>query len=251
MQTKMGVKDYFFMSFGFIVGVGWVIATGQWIEDAGPLGASLAFLAGGLLLIPVGLCYAELGSQFPFNGGVVHYAFRAFGRDVAFFVAVLFLLTFVSTLLFFSISVAWLFETLLPTLRGPALYTVRGSDVTVGGVTVAAACSLLIGIMTYIGVAASARLQQLMVLLLVAIAFILVIVGVTLGDMQNLSPLIKRVDGSAWGGMAAVFVVTPFSWQALKRLRNLLVKKVTRSPPIRLVSLLPQRFCAPLRFTAR
>ena len=42
--------DVFFLGFGSMIGFGWIVLSGGWITDAGPLGAGLAFLVGGAIM---------------------------------------------------------------------------------------------------------------------------------------------------------------------------------------------------------
>lgn len=208
--SKIGSKDYFYMAFGFIVGVGWIVATGSWVEDAGPIGAIVAFFIGAAFLLPVGLCYAELGGQYPVNGGIVFYAYKAFGRDVAYFMAVFFLISFVTALIFFTIVAAWLFEALLPELAGPALYSFFGSQVSLGGVICAAALTIILGVTTYLGAATSTKIQELVMLAMLLGAAVLVGAAVFWGSPQNLKPMINNSDKSSFQAIGAVVVTTPF-----------------------------------------
>lgn len=209
-RNVLSAKDYFFLSFGFIIGVGWVVASGGWIESAGPLGATGAFLIAGLLLIPVGLCYAELGGQFPVNGGVIFYAYRAFGRDAAFLMATLFLLSFVAALAFFTISVAWVFEVLAPSFKGAVLYSLHGADITLGAAGIAVLATIIFGFSTYISASASARVQELVTYSMLVLALLLVGVATFAGAPDNLSPLVDSINGSSWRGVGTVLIVAPF-----------------------------------------
>lgn len=214
IQESKGVisaTDYFYLSFGFIIGIGWIVASGGWIGDAGPLGASLAFFIAGVLLLPVGLCYAELGGRYPVNGGVIYYAFRAFGRHMAFFAAVMFLLSFITVLVFFTISTAWVVEAIFPALKQMVLYTVAGADVTAGGLGAAVLLTVALSWLTYAGATASTRVQGAVVIMLVASAAVLAVAAFTSGELSNLQPLFHTSDGrSAWFGVGAVLITAPF-----------------------------------------
>jgi amino acid permease len=65
----LSTKDIFVIAFGAMIGWGWVVNTGIWIESAGALGAALAFLIGGIMVLFVGLTYAELTAAMPQCGG--------------------------------------------------------------------------------------------------------------------------------------------------------------------------------------
>lgn len=53
--------------FGAIIGWSRVVLTGVWIEGAGTLGAVLAFLLGGSVMVLIGLTYAELAGRGIFS----------------------------------------------------------------------------------------------------------------------------------------------------------------------------------------
>ena len=73
----MGTKDVLVIAFGAMIGWGWVINSGDWLITAGTLGAIVAFLIGGAMVICVGLTYAELTSAMPRCGGEHIFSFRA------------------------------------------------------------------------------------------------------------------------------------------------------------------------------
>ena len=82
----------FTMAFGGTIGVGWVTMLGLWIAQAGSIGAFIGFMAGGIVILLIGLCYAEISSAFPASGGEIVYAFETFGTKAAFAVGWILLL---------------------------------------------------------------------------------------------------------------------------------------------------------------
>lgn len=88
-QLKKAISGlgFFALAFGSMIGVGWITALGGWFDNAGPGGAMIAFAGGGLLMLLIGLCYAELTPMFPVTGGEVAYAYKAYGTDKAFLVS--------------------------------------------------------------------------------------------------------------------------------------------------------------------
>ena len=71
LGKTVGARQFFTLAFGTIIGVGWVIYLGFWLEQSGPLGAILGFAAGALLVALIGLCYAEMAAMFHVSGGEV------------------------------------------------------------------------------------------------------------------------------------------------------------------------------------
>src|SRR5437588_10637790 len=69
LRRVLGVVDFFTLAFGSIVGVGWVVVMHDWLGRGGPVGALVGFLAGGLLLVPIGLVYGRLTARLPLSDG--------------------------------------------------------------------------------------------------------------------------------------------------------------------------------------
>ena len=57
--------DILVIAFGAMIGWGWVVSSGGWIQKGGVLGAALGFVVGGVMIFFVGLTYAELTAAMP------------------------------------------------------------------------------------------------------------------------------------------------------------------------------------------
>src|SRR5262249_15121201 len=121
LKQKLGGSQMFTLAVGALIGGGWVVMLGQWLEQAGPLGAGLAFASGGALMILVGLCYGEMSAMIPLSGGEVAYAQRVFGPRFAFAVGWFLALCYVAVTAFEALSVAWVVGVLVPALQGSAV----------------------------------------------------------------------------------------------------------------------------------
>ena len=55
--------DIIVIALGAMIGWGWVVSSGSWIESGGVGGAMIGFALGGLMVFFVGLTYAELTSS--------------------------------------------------------------------------------------------------------------------------------------------------------------------------------------------
>ncbi|MEQ8423358.1 MAG: hypothetical protein RIA63_01520 [Cyclobacteriaceae bacterium] len=60
LKKDISKVGFFCLAFGAMIGVGWVTAMGPWLRTAGPIGASIGFAIGGLLMLFIGFCYAEV-----------------------------------------------------------------------------------------------------------------------------------------------------------------------------------------------
>ncbi|WP_458864873.1 amino acid permease, partial [Enterococcus faecium] len=74
LQGRIGRFQYLALGFGTMIGSAWVILLGDWLGKAGPGGAVLGFLAGGIVVMLVGACYAELAGHLPEAGSEFIYA---------------------------------------------------------------------------------------------------------------------------------------------------------------------------------
>ena len=74
--------DILVIAFGAMIGWGWVVSSGGWIQKGGVLGAALGFVVGGVMIFFVGLTYAELTAAMPQCGGEHVWSHRAMGPTV-------------------------------------------------------------------------------------------------------------------------------------------------------------------------
>lgn len=80
LRRHIGTVGLLFTAVGSIIGSGWLFGALNAAQIAGP-GAVLAWTIGGVMIMLIGLCFAELGTMFPVSGGVIrfpHYAFGSF-----------------------------------------------------------------------------------------------------------------------------------------------------------------------------
>src|SRR5699024_451584 len=122
-----------------------------WITEAGSLGAILAFLIGGLLVVLIGLTYAELASALPLAGGELVYSFKAMGRTASFIATWAVILGYVSVIAFEAVALPTVFEYLIPNYSQGYLYTLAGWDVTVTWAGIGIIGSIIIAWVNYRG----------------------------------------------------------------------------------------------------
>ena len=78
LKREIGMVGLLFTAVGSIIGSGWLFGALNAAEKAGS-GSIIAWMIGGLMMMFIGLCYAELGTLFPVSGGVIRYPHYAFG----------------------------------------------------------------------------------------------------------------------------------------------------------------------------
>ena len=213
LERCLSNRQLFALSFGSIIGVGWITVLGSWVGAAGPAGASLAFLGGGLAVLLIGLCYAEMATAFPVSGGEVAYAHEVFGLRTSFAVGWLLLLGYASVVVFEVISVGWVLEALFPSLRGPVLYRVAGADVTLGGFVAGAGGMIAIAVVNVRGAKLASAFQEMLVYGLIAVSVVFAALAFVRGDVANLQPAFGTHSlslAAVLPGVLAVLVTAPF-----------------------------------------
>ena len=83
MRRDIGRIGLLFTGIGSVIGSGWLFGALNAAEIAGPA-ALLSWAIGGVMIVFIGLCYAEIGVMFPHTGGVVRFPHYAFGSFASF-----------------------------------------------------------------------------------------------------------------------------------------------------------------------
>ncbi len=194
------------LAFGAMVGWSWVALTGVWIGNAGPVGAMLAFLLGGAALAFVGLTYAELAAAMPVVGGEHAYSKRALGRTASFICTWAILLGYVSVVAFEAVALPTVIEYLVPNFSRGYLWTVGGWDVNATWVATGSLAAVAMIAINVFGIRTAARVQVLVVVVVLASGIALIFGAAVNGDAANLSP--GFTGGIA--GALSVLVMVPF-----------------------------------------
>ena len=83
LRRHIGLVGLLFTGVGSIIGSGWLFGALNASRLAGPA-AILSWLTGGVMILLIGLVYAELGTMFPVSGGVVRFPHWSFGSFASF-----------------------------------------------------------------------------------------------------------------------------------------------------------------------
>ncbi|WCN37636.1 amino acid permease [Aneurinibacillus uraniidurans] len=84
LQRTMKSRHLFMISIGGVIGTGLFLGAGYTINQAGPGGAVLAYIAGGFLMYLVMLCLGELAVAMPVAGSFQTYASKYIGPATGF-----------------------------------------------------------------------------------------------------------------------------------------------------------------------
>lgn len=205
-QRSLGKVGVFFLGFGSMIGFGWIVLTGGWIEDAGAGGAVVAFLIGGVIMLLVGLVYGELASAMPKSGGEHNYLLRGMGPRLALLGSWGIVGGYITVSMFQSVATPRAATYLIPELRQIPMYEVGGTPVFLTWALVGAGVSIFLTVLNIRGVKNSSLFQTSVMMFLVIAAIVLVIATIFRGETANLEPIFR----GGTPGIVAVLIVVPF-----------------------------------------
>lgn len=84
LQRSMKSRHLFMLSLGGVIGTGLFLGSGYAIGEAGPLGAIVAYLVGGLLMYLAMICLGELSVVMPVSGSFQVHATKFIGPATGF-----------------------------------------------------------------------------------------------------------------------------------------------------------------------
>ncbi len=209
LRREIGLRSLFTLGFGTIIGVGWITVLGSLLTSGGSLGAILAFAAGSLVMVAIGLCYAELASLYAVSGGEVVYTYEMYGPMLSFIAGWFLAFNYIAVTAFEAISVGWITATLIPGIDGPVLYTVLGQEVRAGSLILSLGVMAVIIWVNFRGAKSAALFQDIVTGILIVASLIFILFGLSWGSVENLPPLFV-VDRPWYWGVLAVFATTPF-----------------------------------------
>ena len=125
----LGAWDILVIAFGAMIGWGWVVSTGDWINTGGVIGTALGFVIGGIMIFFVGLTYAELTAAMPQCGGEHVFSHKAMGPIGSFICTWAIVLGYVSVACFEACALPTIITYIYPPFLQGYLYTVAGFDV--------------------------------------------------------------------------------------------------------------------------
>lgn len=205
-------RDVIMLAFGAMIGWGWVVSSGQWIQAGGVFGTVVGFLIGGLMIYLVGLTYAELTPAMPKSGGAMNFSYAAFGPAGSYITIWALALSYIGVVCFEACSFATIMQYVVPDFLQGYLYTVAGYDVYLSWVVVAIIASALILYINYIGTKSAAKFQNILTCIIAGVGLILVVGSAVNGNAENLACqfFVGENTGSVIGNIFKVAIMTPF-----------------------------------------
>jgi len=212
MSTKHGLKrnlkrlDTLALSFGAMIGWSWVALISGIIGRGGSLGGIIGTAIVGVVILAIGLIYAELASAMPDVGGEHVYSKRALGGLGSFICTWSIVFVYVAVCAFEAVALPSVLSGLFPDLGTVTLWTINKANVYLDLALIGAVTS---GIITWINIRGIklAAIIQTIVVGVILLAGVVLIAGIgTSGNTENMQPL--YVGGLS--GMLAAMALVPF-----------------------------------------
>lgn len=210
-KKVMSSTDVLVVAFGAMIGWGWVVSSGRWIQNAGVVGTVIGFIIGGIMIYFVGMTYAELTPAMPKVGGEHVFSYKAFGPTGSFICTWALILSYIGVVCFEAVSLPTIISYIFPSFNQVFLYSVAGSDVYLTGVILASLCTIGIIIINILGIKAASIFQTILTIVIAVVGVILVVASAINGDPSNLEG--QSIIGEGFGSVKnilSVAVVAPF-----------------------------------------
>jgi APA family basic amino acid/polyamine antiporter len=188
LARKLGLRDYFALAFGTMIGVGWLVVMDDWLGRGGPAGAMLAFGIGGILLLPVGWVYGKWVERLPDASGEAAYTAQVFPPIVSYFTGWIMLLAYFIVCPWEAVAIGKLAAYLYPALDSCELYRVGGHTVFLPRLALGMAMTAFLAILNYRGIRASASFQKWITTAVLALFAVVVLTSATHGSVRNFHP---------------------------------------------------------------
>ncbi|MDZ3836407.1 MAG: amino acid permease [Rhodospirillales bacterium] len=227
MHRLLGPWHLTALGVGAIIGAGIFVITGTAAAQyAGP-GIMLSFLLGAIACGFVGLCYAEFASLIPVSGSAYTYAYATLGEFVAWIIGWDLILEY--AMVSSTVAVGWsgYFVSLLGNMGitlpaqmtaapGTAVTLADGSQVAAWFNLPAFAIVAVISALLILGVRESARFNNIIVALKVAVILVFLVAGVGYVSTANWVPFVPENAGAfgefGWSGILRGAAVVFFAY---------------------------------------
>ena len=208
----LNAADVLVIAFGAMIGWGWVVSSGQWIESGGVIGTMLGFVIGGIMIYFVGLAYAELTTSMPKCGGEHVFSFMAFGSIGSYICTWALILSYIGVVCYEACSFPTILQYIFPDLYSGYMYSIAGFDVYGSWVAIGAVMAVIIVVVNIIGTKKSAVMQTVFTIAIAAVGILLLAGSVFSGNISNIEEQAFQGDqtGGVIANVAKIAIMTPF-----------------------------------------
>lgn len=226
LKRVLGKWNLTSLGVGAIIGAGIFVITGQAAAQyAGP-GILISFVLSGIACLFAGLCYGEFASMYPVSGSAYTYALATMGKFMAWIIGWDLVLEYL--LASSTVAVGWSgyvtsflsdFGIHIPQAlsSAPFAHTAEGwvktgALINLPAMFILSICTLLI----LIGIQASARINNVVVILKVSVILLFILFGFSYINLDNLHPIIPPNTGEfghyGWSGILRGAAVIFFAY---------------------------------------
>ena len=208
----LNTGDVLVVAFGAMIGWGWVVSSGQWIQNGGIVGTAIGFVIGGFMIFFVGLCYAELTAAMPKCGGEHVFSYKAFGPIGSFVCTWAIILSYIGVVCYEAVSFPTILQYLFPGIMKKYLYTIGGFDIYLGWLIIAILMAVLILLLNITGTKKAAKFQKILTGVIAMVGILLVVGAFFNGDIKNVQAqsFVGEDMGSVVRNIIKVAIMTPF-----------------------------------------
>jgi len=221
----MRATEYFTLAFGSIVGVGWLVVINTWLARGGPAGAMLAFLIGGLALVPVVLVYGRLARHIPESASEIAYTARVFRPFISFTTGWIMAFAYMIVCPFEAVVIGQLAGYVFPQLNVIPLYTLgegEAGTVYLPHLILGIGLTGLITYLNYRSIRFSTLFQNWTTFGLLAIFAVFAPLGIYGGNVANLRPWFESglTPADVLLSTLAVLAIVPYylsGWETIPK----------------------------------
>jgi amino acid transporter len=210
LRRVMRAREYFTLAFGSIVGVGWLVVINTWLQPGGPGGAMLAYLVGGIGLMPVALVYGRLAQRLPDAGSEIAYTGAVFPRPVSFATGWVVALSYLVVCPYEAVAIGEIAGYVFPGMNSIELYQIGDTPVFLPRVLLGLALTAVITLINFRGMRHSAFFQNWTTYGLLAVFVVFAVLGLARGSVDNLEPLFAPDAPSALASTLKVLPIVPY-----------------------------------------
>ncbi|WP_430535264.1 amino acid permease [Listeria rocourtiae] len=208
LNKTLGAFDLTMLGVGAVVGAGIFILPGQIASvTAGP-GIIISFIIAGLACCLAALCYSEFASKLPIAGSAYTYSYHVFGEGIAWILGWSLLLEYGLAVAAVASGWAAYVKSLLAGFSIHVPTAISGSYSPSNGTyfdLLAFIIIIVIGILLSLGIKESTRVNNIMVLLKVAVVVLFIVVGVFYVKPDNWTPFLPFGFSGVITGASMVF----------------------------------------------
>jgi APA family basic amino acid/polyamine antiporter len=205
LKKSLRAVDLAALGIGSVVGTGIFVATGQGSQLAGP-GIILSFIVAAFTCGLCALTYSELACMFPVAGSTYSYSYVAFGEVIAWIIGWDLMLEYLVSASAVASGWSSTFIGLLKTMgidlpKAITLTPLAGGIVDLPAVVI----TMLITWVLFIGIRESARINNIIVLIKIAVILLFIFLGASHVDFANFKPFAPFGWKGIMAGAAIIF----------------------------------------------